>query len=313
MWTNLSGKFRTSTTTQLKELKDFVWNAARSTYHAKLEHWLEEIEKKYPTAKEWLNERPCEQWSRAGFSKVAKCDILLNNLSECFNKYVLTAREKPIITMLEMIRSQLMKRLNTKQILAKKFKGDICPKIKKKLAVNKELSYNYQAEFAGSPKVQVIGPDGQFVVDMEMRTCDCRRWDLTGIPCHHACACIIENNEQSENYVDTCYSVQTYNKVYANVINPTNGPTLWEKVKNPPGIIIAPSPVNTKRGPKVTARRKEAAEQVNQKEKKKKSKQKMKLTGVITIKCSVCGQLGHNKRHHNVSGVITISCFGFLC
>ena len=77
--------------------------------------------------------------------------------------------------MLEMIRSQLMKRMHTKLTLGKKFKGDIYPKVKKKLAVNKELSYNYQAEFAGSPKVQVVGPDGQSVVDMEKRTCACRK------------------------------------------------------------------------------------------------------------------------------------------
>ena len=103
MWTNISAKFRTSGTSNLKELKDFVWNAARSTYLARLQHWLDEIEKKYPEAKEWLNDRPFEQWSRACFGSTAKYNILLNNLSECFNKYALYAHEKPIITMLEII------------------------------------------------------------------------------------------------------------------------------------------------------------------------------------------------------------------
>ena len=142
----------------------------------------------------------------------------------------------------------MMKRLNTKQLLAKKFKEDICPKLKKKLTVNKEMSYNYQAEFSSSPKVQFIRPNGQFMVDMEARTCAYRRWDLTGIPCQHAYGCIIKNNEQTEKYMDACYSIQTYNMVYGNVINPTNGPILWEKVTNAPGIIITPSPINTKRG-----------------------------------------------------------------
>ena len=49
-----------------------------------------------------------------------------------------------------------MKRMHAKLTLGKKFKGDICPKVKKKLAVNKELSYNYQAEFVGSARVQVV-------------------------------------------------------------------------------------------------------------------------------------------------------------
>ena len=111
----MSTKFRTGTTSEKKELKDMVWNAARATTTVKLQYWLDQIALKYPDAKEWLNERPSEEWSRASFSNKAKCDILLNNLSECFNKYLLEAREKPIITMLEMIRSQLMKRIHTKQ------------------------------------------------------------------------------------------------------------------------------------------------------------------------------------------------------
>ena len=50
-------------------------------------------------------------------------------------------------------------------------------------------------------------------------------------------------------------------KVYSDVINPNNGPSLWEKVSNSLGIIVAPSPDKTKRGRRTTARRKEANEQ----------------------------------------------------
>ena len=81
-------------------------------------------------------------------------------------------------------------------------KGNLCPKIKKKLVINKRESYNYTSKFAGSLRVQVIGPDGQYVVDMEQRSGACRRWDLTGIPCVHTCCCILENNEEPESYVD---------------------------------------------------------------------------------------------------------------
>ena len=105
----------------------------------------------------------------------------------------------------------------------------MCPKIKKKLAAYKKDFYNYEVEFVGSPRVQITGPDGQFVVDMENRSCACRRWDLTGIPCMHACCCILENNEEPENYVDACYSKVTYQRIYNCVINPTNGPSLWKK------------------------------------------------------------------------------------
>ena len=111
--------------------------------------------------------------------------------------------------------------------------------------------------------------------------------------------------------MDECYSQNTYIKVYSHVINPLNGPNLWERVRNPQGIIIAPSPVKQQRGRRPTVRRKEAEELENraqEKASKKKSKQKTKLTGLLTVKCSVCGQLGHNKRHHSHKGGDTNGC-----
>jgi hypothetical protein len=53
-------------------------------------------------------------WSRHAF-RVSSCsDILLNNITECFNSWVLEARGKPILSCLEMIRWQLKNRFNQK-------------------------------------------------------------------------------------------------------------------------------------------------------------------------------------------------------
>ena len=53
-----------------ERLKHFMWNVARSTYYTKLQHWLDETEKSYPSAKEWLNDIPYDQWSRACFKTI---------------------------------------------------------------------------------------------------------------------------------------------------------------------------------------------------------------------------------------------------
>ena len=49
------------------------------------------------------------------------------------DRYILDARELPILSMLERIKGQLMQRHYTKQIEAEKMEGNICPKIKKKV------------------------------------------------------------------------------------------------------------------------------------------------------------------------------------
>ncbi|KAF2324486.1 hypothetical protein GH714_014736 [Hevea brasiliensis] len=174
LYTNFRGRFKG------KELKDLLWNIARSAYIARMDYWLGKMEGKNPEAREWLRDRPCENWSTALFRTEACCDILTNNLYECFNKYILDARDKPIISLLEMIRSKLMKWLFKKKEDIKKWNGGICPKIQKKLNEMKELSCLFEAHFSRGPNVQVLGAGTQYVISLVERTCTCRRWDLNG-------------------------------------------------------------------------------------------------------------------------------------
>ncbi|XP_050207567.1 uncharacterized protein LOC126656990 [Mercurialis annua] len=154
------------------------------------------LEDKHEVGFKWIKERPREHWCRALFEEDVKCDILLHNLAEAFNKYILTAREKPVLTMFEMIRTQLMKRINEKQKFGRHIDGELCPKTKKKLAKINEYGWKFTAIDGGSP----------------LRTCTCRRWKLTGITCLHDCPCIYGNNQRPEEYVDDCYSKATYKK-----------------------------------------------------------------------------------------------------
>lgn len=63
----------------------------------------------------WLERMPPQTWVKAFFSEYPKCDILLNNNCEIFNKYILEARELPILSMLQKIKGQLMTRHYNKQ------------------------------------------------------------------------------------------------------------------------------------------------------------------------------------------------------
>ncbi|PPD80931.1 hypothetical protein GOBAR_DD22144 [Gossypium barbadense] len=74
--------------------------------------------------------------SRSHLSIKSHSDMLENNLSESFNKMILEARGKPILTMMETIRTKIMLLIVKKKEEADKWKGMLCPKIKKKLDVN---------------------------------------------------------------------------------------------------------------------------------------------------------------------------------
>ncbi|KAK8549823.1 hypothetical protein V6N13_055389 [Hibiscus sabdariffa] len=128
-----------------KTLKDQLWKAARATYKREFQSAMAELKGLSKTAWDWLAPKDPRMWSKSHFSVRCKSDILLNNNCECFNKLILEARDKPIISLLESIRTKLMQRLAKRKDLAKKWTGLLCPKIQKKLnhATSLAHTYNY--------------------------------------------------------------------------------------------------------------------------------------------------------------------------
>ncbi|KAJ4788275.1 DEK carboxy-terminal domain protein [Rhynchospora pubera] len=274
-----------------KTLKDQLWSAAMATYVAGHEKCMMELEGLSKAAFEWFKRKPPSEWTKSHFPTNSKCDMLLNNLCECFNKYILDARDKPIITMLEIIRTKLMRRFQVKRDEMMKYKGPICPKIQKKLDKWKDEAIKFNAVWNGAAQYQVTGVEGQFVVNIATSSCDCRRWDLTGIPCEHACASMRVNGLVPEEYVHDCYKVETYLKIYNHTINPISGQDMWDK-GGLSQVIIPPELDPPKPGRPKKARKKSNVELEKNSNRSKLSKKGRKVV------CSICHQEGHNKRWH---------------
>ena len=196
---------------------------------------MEEVKDLNSAAFKWLTTHTVkESWSRAFFGYEAKCDILVNKISECYNKVLLFAQEKPLYVMLECIRMYLMDRFTSRRKMGARLDDCFGPKIRKKIEKLKGKIGECMAREASEWIYQVNTKfNKQFVVDLKNRTCSCRRWMLTGIPCHHAIAAIEMTNENVDSFVDKCYSKETFQKVYEPIIYPVLGPQLWPKTPSP--------------------------------------------------------------------------------
>ncbi|KAL3522527.1 hypothetical protein ACH5RR_015361 [Cinchona calisaya] len=126
----------------------------------------------------------------------------------------------------------------------------------------------------------------KFAVDLEKWVCDCRRWELTGIPCSHAVYCISLTGEEPESFVNQCYSKDAYVRVYESAIEPINGPNAWPNSKKDP--IHAPKKLKLPGRPK-KARRREPDEQISD----PKGIKKLSRVGITHMTCSGCHQKGH--------------------
>ena len=83
-----------------------------------------------------------------------------------------------------------MTRYFSKQKECEGFVGTICPKIRKKVAKNAEFANVCYALPAGQGIFQVHERDKQYIMDIRSKECECRRWQLTGIPCQHDISCL---------------------------------------------------------------------------------------------------------------------------
>jgi hypothetical protein len=93
---------------------------------------------------------------RAFQSEFPKCDVLLNNNCEVFNKYILEARELPVLAMILKIKCQITTRVYNKQVEAQSMTGTICPKIRKKLQKHIEWSNICEAKPSGNGIFEIM-------------------------------------------------------------------------------------------------------------------------------------------------------------
>ena len=105
--------------------------------------------------------------------------------------------------------------------------GTICPKIRKKLHKNFQWANTYYAQPTGNGIFQVNVVDRQNTMDLGIRQCDCRRWELTGIPSSHAISCLRIERIPPESMVHECNSTATYPKAYGPKIYPCKDRSMW--------------------------------------------------------------------------------------
>ena len=229
----------------------------------------------------WLSKIHVETWARHAMDYNCKSDLVVNNLSEVFNKMILNVRGKPVQTMIDGIRTKLMVRHEVKRSGAATARWEICPAYSEILEENKKWSRLCTSKKAAANLWQVTsGVDRIYAVDLDAKSCGCKKWDLSGIPCSHAISAIYKSKQHPEDFVHPFFKKEMYMAAYNPVIYPVPGPDCWTKTNTPD--IEAPV-FKTEIGRKQTKRRKGKFEVPQPKQ----------TSRMGTITCSNCNLQGH--------------------
>ncbi|XP_019166889.1 PREDICTED: uncharacterized protein LOC109162659 [Ipomoea nil] len=274
-------------------LKGLFWQIAKTPNQALLTDKVKALQKVDAAALHDLNKYPMKFWCKAFFKEEVRCDMTDNNLSEAFNKTLLDARSKNIIPMLEDIRVAMMKRVAKKKALGERWNGNYGTIIMKKLNENIIGSKDWEVVFNGVDGYEVKKGRFQFKVNLDLRTCSCRMWQLTGLPCPHSICAIFHKGDQPDQYIHICYSKEMYMKTYEHVLQPINGEQFWPRAEG--GELHAPVPRKMTGRPK-KKRKLEHDEKNKDKNKISEEVRKLSRKGRV-MTCQLCKGKGHNKRY----------------
>nr|GEY62097.1 hypothetical protein [Tanacetum cinerariifolium] len=199
-----------------------------------------------------------------------KCDIVINNICEVFNRQLVDGRDQPIITCLEYIREYLMKRIVVCQKVIAKTVRRLTSSVKKCLMLSKRL---FSTMFNG----------------ME---------ELTEIPCKHVLVAIYNMSKNSmgvgipEQWVHAAYKLERWAHVYLFKVYPCNGKDIWPVVESRTVILLIQPLYKPLIGRPPKKRKKSNDEIASQSASSGKLSRKGK-----SVTCGKCGKMGHNRKY----------------
>ncbi|KAG7595032.1 MULE transposase domain [Arabidopsis thaliana x Arabidopsis arenosa] len=271
------------------ELQRLFWKIARSYTVEEFNNYMADLKRYNIQAYTSLQLTSPVTWSRAFFRTGTCCNDNLNNLSESFNRTIRQARRKPVLDLLEDIRRQCMVRTAKRFIIADRCKTKFTPRAHAEIEKMIAGVQNTQRYMSRDNLHEIYVNGVGYFVDMDLKTCGCRKWQMVGIPCVHATCVIIGKREKVESYVNDYYTRNRWRETYFRGIRPVQGMPLWGRLNRLP---VLPPP--WRRGnagrPSNYARRKGRNEVASSSNPTKMSREKRIMT------CSNCLQEGHNKQ-----------------
>lgn len=268
-----------------KELQKKWWGCAKAPCRTLFNLRRARLAQDSPEGASDMMKTSPEHWSRAFFKLGSNCDSVDNNLCESFNHSIMDARFLPVISMNEAIRCKIMVRIQENRANAEKWTGSICPNIFRKLKVNIDRSRNCWVLWNGKEGFEVTEKEEKrYTVSLSEKTCTCRYWQLSGLPCCHAISCIYKCSKRLEEFIAPCFSISEYMKTYDHVLHPVQGPDNWPISEmprpNPPAFVRGP-------GRHKTERTREAGE----------APKGTKLNKIgVKMTCRLCNKNTHNAR-----------------
>lgn len=282
------------------DMKGLFWKVAKSYNMAQYNRRVDAVKAYDMSVYESMMQKNPKNCSLAYFTPSSTCDDVSNNISESFNHAIDPARLMPLVEMLETIRRRAMLRIEARKQKSMNHKGKFSIKAMEKVSEEQKKIRSCTIYPCGFDVFEVKEKNTAYKTKMVDRTCTCRKWEMSGLPCRHALKIISVKKRKQEDYMADCYLTSVWRKQYETPIEAVRGITFWEKSEETE--IVPPPPPPEE--PEQSRGRKKIPKRIkgrNESPSKKKSKAGNDSPTKVsrerrTIHCGRCGEAGHNVR-----------------
>ena len=288
LYENMHKKYKNP---QVRErLYDAAWAVTEHEYNVAIQR-MRDVDADAAAAG-WLElHAPKEHWSEYYFAG-NRYGHITSNIAESINAWLLDARKKPILAMLEQIRHQLMDWFAKRRLLDTNVEGIlvsiVAAQIKHTLTTR---ARRYRVIPSNDMVFEVFSTEtmSSYRIRLDNSTCECTEWQMSGIPCGNAVAVSLELGTDPQIYAKPFYELAAYRQTYADTIFPHNvnaGSPVPSVLQRDPHGVHLPTllPLNIRR---------QAGRP-----------RKVRIRGGIegggqekrTFHCTTCGNTGHSRR-----------------
>ncbi|CAK9145011.1 unnamed protein product [Ilex paraguariensis] len=262
-------------------LVQLLWRAAYSTTNIGFKEKLAEIEEVSSEAAKWLQQFPPSRWALIYFEGT-RYGHLSSNIEE-FNRWILEARELPIIQVIERIHGKLMAEFEECRSKSKSWFSVLAPSAERRMNEATDRASTYQVLRSDEVEFEVLSSERSDIVNIGTHSCSCRDWQLYGIPCSHAVAALISCRKDMYAFTEKRFTVASYRETYSEEIHPIPGKIEWKKEGETPmdDDIRVVRPPKFRRPPGRPEKKRMCVEDLNREK--------------HTVHCSRCNQTGHYK------------------
>ncbi|KAK9065818.1 hypothetical protein SSX86_015219 [Deinandra increscens subsp. villosa] len=258
--------------------KAMWWKACKSYRISDCEESLQELCVAVPHVRDILENVDISKWSRA-HSPGARFNIMTSNSAESMNALSVNSRHLPITKLLEFFRASVQEWYFERRQKAAEHPNQVLTDWATK-KIGKKIPHCATWKVSGIDPThfQVADRFRTGLVDLDDRTCSCRVWQLSGLPCGHVIAVsrFLKQTDVS-NLAMVWFTRDVYKLTYTHSIKPLPDESEWER---PHHLIKLLPPLMNKRQsgrPRANKRIPSQGEEITQ------------------VSCTRCGEAGHHR------------------